>query len=529
MQPPPHRPVTLRPQGGRGPDLGLRARMGRPPRMPTWPVRGNRKFQGDREAPGPLSLENRAQQPAVWGGHSADGAGGAASPAPWPWGAASSRAHSRALPPRPQALPRGGCMAPRLRQALEARGPGRLGQQSAGLWDHRGWQRLAAPCPCPTPSSRWGRPAPQRACVHPWLGPHGWAPLLPSPPPRGSQGQTLHCESTDMVALAVPARSGTSPDASWGRLRRCCWPLSGKEHSRLRERALPGPEARASGPRACPPAAVQVTQTPNARGRAPLVGPSPSGRRVGCGGRPHTRGRLRGGPGTASARRLRPTRRELEGRTECLAVQGRPGERQDSGGFGGASWPGPQPMAPRGPRCESYKRPQPVSGGRGQACPGPSCRTASGVYYHGPDVAAFVPCTRPLVLVASWQGTAPSPNSRAFSVTRERFSLAVSGVAQTRRRPRPRLRESRRPSGRRSPAWSRPTRSSPRFPSLLPAFCHVVPHAHALIRLLLKRCLVGPRPGAEACSARLALPAPACALGRAPASPSCPSCPPSPA
>lgn len=292
MQPPPHRPVTLRPQGGRGPDLGLRARMGRPPRMPTWPVRGNRKFQGDREAPGPLSLENRAQQPAVWGGHSADGAGGAASPAPWPWGAASSRAHSRALLPRPQALPRGGCMAPRLRQALEARGPGRLGQQSAGLWDHRGWQRLAAPCPCPTPSSRWGRPAPQWACVHPWLGPHGWAPLLPSPPPRGSQGQTLHCESTDMVALAVPARSGTSPDASWGRLRRCCWPLSGKEHSRLRERALPGPEARASGPRACPPAAVQVTQTPNARGRAPLVGPSPLGRRVGCGDRPHTRGRL---------------------------------------------------------------------------------------------------------------------------------------------------------------------------------------------------------------------------------------------
>lgn len=269
MQPPPHRPVTLRPQGGRGPDLGLRARMGRPPRMPTWPVRGNCKFQGDREAPGPLSLENRAQQPAVWGGHSADGAGGAASPAPWPWGAASSRAHSRALPPRPQALPRGGCMAPRLRQALEARGPGRLGQQSAGLWDHRGWQRLAAPCPCPTPSSRWGRPAPQRACVHPWPGPHGWAPLLPSPPPRGSQGQTLHCESTDMVALAVPARSGTSPDASWGRLRRCCWPLSGKEHSRLRERALPGRKLGPPAPAPVHPPLCKSHRLPMPVGRLP--------------------------------------------------------------------------------------------------------------------------------------------------------------------------------------------------------------------------------------------------------------------
>lgn len=292
MQPPPHRPVTLRPQGGRGPDLGLRARMGRPPRMPTWPVRGNRKFQGDREAPGPLSLENRAQQPAVWGGHSADGAGGAASPAPWPWGGASSRAHSRALPPRPQALPRGGCMAPRLRQAAGGPGSGPSGPAERWAVGPQGLAEAGRSLPVPHPEQPLGAPCSSTGLRPPLAG----AARLGSPPPLTPASQ----EPRPNTSLRVHGHGGLGcPSAERHVPRRVLGTpvqvlLASQRQGALQAAgASPsGAEARASGPRACPPAAVQVTQTPNTRGRAPLVGPSPSGRRVGCGGRPRTRGRL---------------------------------------------------------------------------------------------------------------------------------------------------------------------------------------------------------------------------------------------
>lgn len=145
LQPPPHRPVTLRPR------LGLRAGMGRTPRVPTWPVRGNHKFQGDWEALGSLSLKNQAQQPAVRGGHPAAGAGGA----PRPWGrsllSVSSRAHSGELPPSPWAPPRGSCTAPRLTQAAAGPGSGPSGPAERWAVGPQGLAEAGRSLPVPHP------------------------------------------------------------------------------------------------------------------------------------------------------------------------------------------------------------------------------------------------------------------------------------------------------------------------------------------------------------------------------------------
>lgn len=329
MQPPPHRPVTLRPQGGRGPDLGLRARMGRPPRMPTWPVRGNRKFQGDREAPGPLSLENRAQQPAVWGGHSADGAGGATSPAPWPWGAASSRAHSRALPPRPQALPRGGCMAPRLRQAAGGPGSGPSGPAERWAVGPQGLAEAGRSLPVPHPEQPLGAPCSSTGLRSPLAG----AARLGSPPPPTPASR----EPRPNTSLRVHGRGGLGcPSAERHVPRRVLGTPAQVLLASQRQGALQAAGASPSGAGSSglrPPHLSTRRCASHTDSQCPWAGSprgsEPLGTACGVWGETtHPREAPRGGPGTASARRLRPTRRELEGRTECLAVQGRPGERR---------------------------------------------------------------------------------------------------------------------------------------------------------------------------------------------------------
>lgn len=129
---------------------------------------------------------------------------------------------------------------------LQARGPGRLGQQSAGRWGHRGWQRLAAPCPCPTPEQPPGAPHSSTGLRPPPAGARALG-SLPAPTPAS-------WEPRPNVSLRLCGRSGLGrprtewhvpTDASRGLLWRCHWPFS-KKNSRLREQTLPG----ASGPHA---------------------------------------------------------------------------------------------------------------------------------------------------------------------------------------------------------------------------------------------------------------------------------------